>query len=404
MPEPGPHIVVLSSLFPSARQPGAGLFVRERMFRVGTRLPLSVVAPAPWFPLQSLVAYWRPGFRPGAPQQERQGPFHVQFPRFFCFPGVLKHWDGIFMASGAWPTLRRLRRAGRLDILDAHFGYPDGYAAALLARRLGVPFTLTLRGTEMLHAADPRLRPRLVHALRSAARVFTVSDALRQLALELGAQPERVQVVGNGVDLARFRPIPQTAARAALGLPAKAQVLVSVGGLCERKGFHRVIDCLPALQRELQNVHLLVAGGPTAEGDWTERLNAQVQALGLQARVHLLGPVAADQLHRVLSAADVFVLATRYEGWANVFLEAMACGLPVVTTNVGGNPEVVCRPELGRLVPFGDSLALQAALLEALQAPWDRGHIEAHARANTWDQRVDVLEAEFRALPLQPGA
>jgi glycosyltransferase involved in cell wall biosynthesis len=129
-----------------------------------------------------------------------------------------------------------------------------------------------------------------------------------------------------------------------------------------------------------------------------------VQALGLQARVHLLGPVAADQLHRVLSAADVFVLATRYEGWANVFLEAMACGLPVVTTNVGGNPEVVCRPELGRLVPFGDSSALQSALLEALQAPWDRGHIEAHAHANTWDQRVDVLEAEFRALPLQPGA
>jgi glycosyltransferase involved in cell wall biosynthesis len=398
MSRSAPAIVVFSSLFPSQVQPGAGLFIRERAFRLGRRLPLAVVAPSPWFPMQGLARRWRPGFRPGAPRHESQQGIDVWYPRYPSVPGLLKRLDGWAMAMGAWPQLRALQRAGRLDALDAHFGYPDGLAAALLGRRLGVPVTITLRGTEVRHAADPVLRPLLMRALLSADRLFAVSESLRQVALGLGVAPERVRVVGNGVDLSRFRPVDRGQARTRLGLPAAARVLVSVGGLCERKGFHRVIDCLPALRAQGTDAHLLVVGGPSPEGDWTERLHAQVSRLGLQDRVHFTGPVPPDDLHRVLSAADVFVLATRNEGWANVFLEAMACGLPVVTTDVGGNAEVVCRPELGIVVPFGDSAALTAALHSALHGLWDRAAIRVHAEANAWDGRIDVLEAEFRAL------
>lgn len=394
----GPHVVVLSSLFPSALQPGAGLFVRERMFRVGRRLPLTVVAPSAWFPFQGLIRRWRPGFRPGAPACEWQQGMPVWYPRFFSMPGVLKRLDGFFMALGAWPRLRQLQREGRLDVLDAHFGYPDGYAATLLGRWLKVPVTITLRGTEMRHAADAALRPRLARALHRADRVFTVSESLRQVALRLGVPPDRVRVVGNGVDLERFQPLDRAAARATLGLPPTAPVLVSVGGLCERKGFHRVIACLPALRALGTDAHLLVVGGPSPEGDWTERLHAQVHKLGLEGRVHFTGPLPPQSLPQVLSAADVFVLATRNEGWANVFLEAMAIGLPVVTTDVGGNAEVVCRPALGRVLPFGDEAALTGALHEALGHSWDRVAIRQYAQANTWNLRVDVLEAEFRAL------
>ena len=392
------HVVVLSSLFPSKVQPGAGLFIRERMFRVGQRLPLAVVAPTPWFPLQSWVRRWRAGFRPGAPAHERQADHDVWFPRFFSCPGVLKRLDGLAMAIAAWPRLRALKRAGRLDVLDAHFAYPDGLAATLLGRWLQVPVTITMRGTETRHAADSALRPLLARALHSADRVFAVSESLRQVALGLGVAPGKVRVVGNGVDLARFKPVDRAQARAALGLPLEAPVLISVGGLCERKGFHRVIDSLPGLHALGLPVHLLVVGGPSPEGDWTSRLHALVQSLALQPFVHFLGPVRPDELPGLLGAADVFALATRNEGWANVFLEAMACGLPVITTNVGGNAEVVCRPELGRVVPFDDGPALQAALCAALGQAWDRPLIRAYAEANTWDQRVEVLEAEFRAL------
>lgn len=397
-PDPGPHIVVLSSLFPSTRQPGAGLFIRERMYRVGRRLPVAVVSPVPWFPFEGLLRRWRSGFRPGAPRFERQGEHDVWFPRFFSLPGTLKRFDGLCMALGAWPRLRALKAEGRLDLIDAHFGYPDGHAAGLLGRWLGVPVTITLRGTEQRQARDPTLRPLLARGLQRAARVFAVSESLRQVALALGLAPERTRVIGNGVDLERFRPIARAAARLALGLPDDAAVLVSVGGLCERKGFHRVMACLPTLGASPRPLHYLVVGGASAEGDWTERLHRQARELGIEACVHFTGPLPSTELPRVLSAADVFVLATRNEGWANVFLEAMACGLPVVATDVGGNREVIASPAVGSIVPFDDAAALAQALRDALARRWDRAAIRAYAEAHAWDRRIDELDAEFRAL------
>lgn len=401
---PSPHIVVLSSLFPSAVQPGAGLFIRERMFRVGRHLPLRVVAPTPWFPLQDLVRRWKPGFRPGAPRAEQQAGHAVWFPRFLSAPGVLKQFDGLAMALAAWPRLRALRRAGQLDLIDAHFAYPDGYAATLLGRWLGVPVTITLRGTEARLARDPLLAPRMREALLGASHVFAVSDSLRQVAIGMGLSPDKVQVVGNGVDLTRFRPEPRAQARRALGLPEDAPVLISVGGLVERKGFHRIIDLLPELLARHPGLRYLVVGGASPEGDMGESLRAQVARLDLGDAVRFLGPLPPDALRGPLSAADVFVLSTRNEGWANVFLEAMACGLPVVTTAVGGNAEVVCRPELGTVVPFDDPAQMAAAISHALQHDWNRAAIRAYAEDNTWDRRVETLIAVFQALHRRTGA
>jgi teichuronic acid biosynthesis glycosyltransferase TuaC len=393
-----PRIVVLSSLFPSAGQPRAGLFVRERMFRVGQHLPLCVVSPVPRFPFQGLVRLWRPGFRPATGRQERQGDFDVWYPRFLSMPGVLKRLDGLFMALGAWPRLRQLKRAGRLDIIDAHFGYPDGYAATLLGKWLGVPVTITLRGTEARQVHDHRLAGSLRRALRRANRVFSVSQSLRQVAADLGISPDHVRVVGNGVDLDKFAPVSRAEARKALRLPAEAPVLITVGGLVERKGFHRVIECLPSLLREHPGLTYLVVGGPGPEGDMSEKLQQQAQALGVAAAVRFLGPMPAEELRVPLSAADLFVLATRNEGWANVLLEAMACGLPVVATDVGGNSEVVCDPGLGTIVPFGDSERLQQAIAAGLRTRWDVDAIRRYAASNTWDRRVTALVSEFRAL------
>lgn len=397
-----PAIVVFSSLFPSAVQPGAGLFIRERLFRVGQHLPLSVVAPSAWFPGQALLRRFKPAFRPGAPGHEEQKKadrvFDVWFPRFLSFPGLFKGLDGWLMALGAWPRLRRLKREGRLDLIDAHFAYPDGFAATRLGRWLNVPVTITLRGTEQRLAQDARLAPLMKRALADAAHVFSVSESLRQAALGLGIAPQKVQVVGNGVDLQKFQPLPRGEARAALGLPDDAPVLVSVGGLCERKGFHRVIEQLPALRQQHPGLVYLVVGGPSPEGDMTAELQRQVASAGLRDAVRFLGPLPPERVREPLSAADVFVLATRNEGWANVFLEAMACGLPVVTTDVGGNAEVVCRPELGSVTPFGDGAKLREAIDLALRRDWDRDAIRRHAQNNTWDRRIELLLAAFARL------
>jgi teichuronic acid biosynthesis glycosyltransferase TuaC len=393
-----PGIVVLSPLFPSSRQPHAGLFIRERMFRVARHLPMVVIAPQPWFPFQSLIRRFKPDYRPEQPAFEVQDGIEVHFPRFLSVPGLFRWLDGLSMAWFVRPLMRRLAEQHRLGIIDAHFAYPAGDAATRLGRWFGVPVSITLRGTETGHLRNPRLRPLVVAAVENSTAVFSVSDSLRRQLVEAGARAEHIEVVGNGVDLEKFKPIARGSARAELGLPADARVLVAVGGLVERKGFHRVIEILPELLKQFPDLHYVVVGGASPEGDMGEALRGQARRLGLEARVRFTGPMAPERLCGPLSAADVFVLATRNEGWANVFLEAMACGLPVVTTDVGGNAEVVCSPELGTIVPFGEPARLQSAIADALVREWDRGAIMAYAAANTWDRRVQVLLSRFAAM------
>lgn len=402
MTRPEPRIVVFTTLFPHPGQPAAGLFIRERMFRVAKVLPLVVVVPVPWFPLQRLLRRWRPHFRPDAPRFEVQQGIEVHYPRFFSVPGLFKWLDGFFMALGALRTMLRLKRSFGFQLIDAHFAYPDGYAATLLGRWLRVPVTITLRGTEVPLARDPRRRSRLVHAMQRAARVFSVSTSLKEHAARLGVPGSKIEVIGNGVDTHKFHRVPRPEARARLGLPPEAPLLVSVGALVERKGFHRVMECLPGLRQRFPGLRYLIVGGPSPEGDWSAELRSRAALLGVQDCVTFAGTLSAEELKTPLSAADVFVLATANEGWANVFLEAMACGLPVVTTDVGGNAEVVADPAVGTLVPFGDRHALARAIGDALERAWDREAIVRYARSQSWEQRVQTLVYEFRALAEAP--
>lgn len=393
-----PTIVVLSALFPSQAQPVAGLFIRERMFRVGQHAPLVVVCPRPWFPFQSLIRWFSPNYRPVHARHEIQDGVRVLFPPFLAVPGILRWLDGFSIAVCLLPLLRRLRREYEVGILDAHFAYPAGYAAVLLGKWLSLPVSVTLRGTESVHLGIPRLRRRVVEAVMRADRVFSVSDALRQLLIGHGAAPGRIHVVGNGVDLEKFRPVDRRMARRDLALPPDARILISVGGLVERKGFHRVLDVLPELLGTFPDLHYVIVGGPSPAGDMTNELREQVKRVGLEAHVTFTGALPPERVALALSAADLFVLATRYEGWANVFLEAMACGLPIVTTDVGGNREVVSSPDLGVVIPFGDRERLVTAITHALSRDWDRTRILAYARDNTWDNRVAMLVEHFREM------
>ncbi len=397
-----PRIVVFSSLFPNATQPTAGLFIRERMFRVGKRLPLVVVSPKPWFPGQGLIRRFRPHYRPMPARMETQAGIEVYFPRFLAIPGLFRGLDSLFMALGSYFTLRRLKARGH-NLIDAHFAYPDGHAAIKLGRWLGLPVTVTLRGTEVPQSRNPALVPKLREVFRDADFVITVSDSLRQLAYSLGLARERGQVVGNGVDADRFSPVPRDEARRRFGLPDTAKVLVTVGGLVERKGFHRVIACMPDLLARHPDLHYLVVGGPCLEGDMTQALKDQAVALGLSERIHFLGPISPDDLKLPLSAADIFVLSTRNEGWANVILEAMACGLPVVASDVGGNAEVVSSLELGAIVPFDDQQALAHTLDQALTRKWNHEVIRAYAEENSWDNRVEMLNRTFARMLMAQG-
>jgi teichuronic acid biosynthesis glycosyltransferase TuaC len=268
----------------------------------------------------------------------------------------------------------------------------------LLGKWLKVPVTITLRGTEVPLSKMPGRKTRLLIALKNATRVFSVSDSLKQHVVSLGAKSDKIRVIGNGIDVVKFYPLAKSVAREELNIQENAKVLVSVGALVDRKGFYRVIEVLPALVAKYPELIYLIVGGDSPEGNIRERLEHQVKTLKLEDNVRFLGAYPSEHIKIPLSAADLFVLATANEGWANVFLEAMACGLPVITTEVGGNKEVVNDPGLGTVVPFGDSEALLAALLQGLETAWDRPSIIQYARKNSWDSRVKILVEEFQQI------
>ncbi|MCK5649002.1 MAG: glycosyltransferase, partial [Gammaproteobacteria bacterium] len=174
-----PRLLVFSTLFPNPGQPNAGVFIRERMFRVGQHIPLIVVAPVAWFPGQSLIRRFKPHFRPEAALQEIQNGVTVYHPRFFSIPGFFKWLDGYFLAISTYSLMKRLKREFNFTIIDSHFAYPDGFAATRIGKWLSVPVTITLRGTEVPHSKSITKRPFLLRALKSADKVFSVSNSLK---------------------------------------------------------------------------------------------------------------------------------------------------------------------------------------------------------------------------------
>ncbi len=261
---PEPRLIVYSSLFPSGVQPTAGIFIRERMFRVARHIPIVVVSPQPWSPVDWLVRRFRSSFRPVLPKFERMDGIDVHRPRWLSLPGIGKRFDGWLMALCTIQPVRRLQRVFGATAIDAHFLYPDGWAATYIARRLGLPAVVTIRGSKDEWLIGTERERGLRQALARAGRVFAVSQALaRNVAGALGVPAGKVAVIGNGVDAVRFQPVDRGEARRRLEIPLDAPVLIGVGNLVPGKGFQHVIAQLPRLRRRYPGlVYLIVGAGP----------------------------------------------------------------------------------------------------------------------------------------------
>ena len=389
-------ILVFTTVFPNEKQPNLGVFVRERMFKVATHCELKVVAPVPWFPF---VEWLKPGYRPQVPYCELQDGIEVFHPRFFNIPGIFKFLDGFFLFVSSFRTVRSVRRNFDFDVIDSHFVYPDAVGAYLISKIYNKPFTVTLRESDPGKFIKRYLtKIQVLSALSSAKKIFSVCSALKEYFCDLKIESSMIKVVPNGVDLQKFRQIDAAQARQQLGLPGSARIIISIGWLIERKGFHRMISILPQLCSRINDVFYVVVGAAPGDNGYELSLYSLVTELKLENRVLFTGPQSHSDLYNWLSAADLFCLPTSGEGWANVFLEAMACGVPVVTSRVGGNPEVVCSNDYGILFDLDNEQEMLQAILTGLEKRWDREKIGSYARANTWDDRVATLVREFELI------
>jgi glycosyltransferase involved in cell wall biosynthesis len=312
-------------------------------------------------------------------------------------PGLFREHHGYWLARAIAPEIARLRRAGGIDLIDAHFGHPAGSGCVTIGRRFGLPVFVTLRGYEMHMEQHPAMRRRLGATLERAAGVIAVSRPLADLAVRLGAEPARVRLIPNGIDTSLFHPGDRKAARQALGIAADVHLILSIGYLSKRKRHEDVIAALGRLSRRAPRAELAILGGPSRVDPYRAgELESLAAHLGIGSRVHLVGAVEPTAVATWLQAADICTLPSSVAGCSNALIEALACGVPVVATPTGENPSFLGSPALGMLYGVGNVTALAEAIERLIRSAPDSRAISASVASRTWDRVATEIEDFFR--------
>jgi len=383
-------ILTATTLFPHSAKPAHGAFVATRLEKLvaSHEVAAEVLAPVPWLP--PFVRYRNAGRLDLVPPVTKRGALTVWHPRYLVIPKIGMSFTPTTLFYAMRHTLGRLIAQGRhFDLIDAHYFFPDGVAAVRLGREFGIPVVVTARGSDLNLIADfPAPRRMILEAAAQADGLIAVCQALKNRLVQLGVAGDRVTVLRNGVDLALFSPGDRNVARREVGFTRRT--LGSVGWLIERKGHHHVIGALP----QLPDTDLVIVGDGPERG----RLERLAASLNVADRVRFLGVLDQPQLAKVYRAMDALVLASSREGWANVLLEAMACGTPVVASAVWGTPEVVADPAAGVLIRNIDADGVAEGVGRLFATPLNRNATRRYAEKFDWDATTQGQLRLFRGI------
>ncbi len=392
------RILSLSTLHPSIAKPGFGRFVARQMEAFAALDGVDLVMVNPIAIAPAPFARWlNTAAERAMPALDLSRGYPVHHPRFSYLPKLGPRWNAALIARAVLPLARALHAEKPFNLVDAQFFFPDGPAAAQLARALGLPLSIKARGSDIHHWGHvPFAQRQMREAASQAAGMLSVSDALRRDMAALGMDAGKITLHYTGLDHAQFCPGSPPAARARLaqdggiGLPADGRLIVTTGNLIPLKGQALVIEALASLP---QDVRLLLAGsGPDADA-----LRALAQRLGVADRVHMPGGIPPAAVADALRAASAMVLPSQNEGLANAWIEALACGAPLVITEVGGAAEVVQGPDAGRLVARNAD-AIAAAVRDLLDAPPAPAAVAAHAERFSWKANATQLHAHYARI------
>jgi teichuronic acid biosynthesis glycosyltransferase TuaC len=374
------RVLTLSTLFPDASRPNFGVFVERQTVALAARdgVEVTMVAPRGVPPGLGLLPRYRALTR--VPARETWEGLATHRPRFAAWPAMGGRHHAAALERALRPVLAPMR--GKVDVIDASFFFPDGPAAVALGRWLGVPVSIKARGADIHHwGRAPATAAQVLVAGQAADGMLAVSGAMRDDMVALGMPAERIAVHRTGIDHGRFRPVPKPLGR--------DPHIVSLGALIPRKGHDIVIEAVA----RLPGVRLTVVG----EGPERARLQALIERLGVAERVTLAGAVAHADMPALLGGAHAMALASASEGLANAWVEALACGTPIVITDVGGAREVVTGSSAGRIVDrTADAFtAGLSAVLGERPAP---DTVAAHAAGFSWEANAAALHAHLQAL------
>ncbi|MDP5103470.1 MAG: glycosyltransferase [Erythrobacter sp.] len=388
------HVLALSTLYPNPVNPRFGTFVARSMEALAKRGDWRVTLINPiGLPPLALGRY-----RPLAdlPELSEEGGITIHRPHFTLIPRIGARRNAAAIARAVLPVVRRIHAATPIDLIDAQFFFPDGPAAAEIARTLGLPLSIKARGSDITFWGEQGFaRQQMLDAARAATGLLAVSQDLAGQMAAMGMDAAKITVHYTGLDRDRFRPFGHTQLRDQLSrelgfaLPATAPLLACVGALIERKGQAIAIAAL----RAVPDARLILIG----KGEDEAQLRALAVSEGVAERVHFAGSIDHDLMPLILSAADVMVLPTVAEGLANAWVEALACGTPVVTCDVGGARELINCDTAGRLVERTPQ-AVAAGINAILSNPPPREAVAALTDGFSWDENAAALAAHYERL------
>lgn len=385
------RVLSLSTLYPHDHAPNFGVFVARQMEATAARgdIDLTLVSPLglPPFPLSL-----HPRYRDlrSLPKQELRNKVQVFRPRFALLPKVGAHFNAGAIVRAVLPLARRLHTEQPFDLVDAQFFHPDGLAAVRIGATLGLPVSIKARGADIqFWGLQPGTADQVRNAGLGATGLLAVSAGLVDDMSALGIPRDKITVHRTGLDTDLFRLYDRRMCRDQLGLPRDRPVLATVGALIPRKGQAFVIEALA----QLPDAILLLAG----KGHDEARLRALAARLGVADRVRFMGAVPHGELPILLNAADVFVLPSSSEGLANAWVEALACGTPVVTTPIPGAQELITDPSWGRLAAR-DSAVIADAVREVLAARPLPETVQQAVSGMSWQANAEALALHWRKL------
>ena len=388
------RVVALSTLYPNATNPRFGTFVARSLEALAARgdWDVTVINPIGVPP----VVFGKYAALKQAAVDGMENGVRVLRPTFPLIPKFGGPFNPALIAWRVLPLVRRLHAAQPIDMLDAQFFYPDGPAAARIAGKLGLPFSMKARGADIHYWGGTGYgRRQIRHAGEEASGMLAVCGALADDMQALGLDRGKVALHYTGLDRDRFRPLDHVGLRKRLGetlgiaLPEKDPLLATVGALIPRKGQEFVIGALLAHP----NASLLLVG----QGEDEARLHQIVRDYGMHDRVHFLGNVDHNILPVILSAADAMVLPSASEGLANAWVEALACGTPLVVTDAGGAREVVTSPDAGVIVER-DEEAIAEGIRKVLNARIPPERVIAMAERFSWQANAAALADYYEGM------
>jgi glycosyltransferase involved in cell wall biosynthesis len=345
--------------------------------------------PVTW---RTALAFWREGRYASLRASRSWKGVQTRYPIYFYVPRIMRWINGFTLFLSLLPQWMAVWRE-RPQAIYATWLFPDGFAAVLLGRLFRLPVVVKVHGTDVEHLDTEHLRRRLaVWALNRASAVVSVSRYLRDKLIAHGVAPEKIALIYNGIDSERFHPRDRDACRAQLGLARDASIVLYIGNLKPDKGPLDLLSAVETICAE-RGMHVYFLG----DGPVRKAIQERIECRRIGQWVHVCGHVMHDLIPVWMNAADLVCLPSYHEGVPNVLLEAIACGVPVLATDVGGIPEAVTR-QSGVLVPPEDPEALRTALIDMLNQRWDRDAVVGSSTAGTWQANAAQI-----MLLLEPG-